>query len=131
MTLAQVRDAMAEMVGWRRWEDYTDFGQKTGWAIDHRQFIDPSHPIPASLDWLVLAWPEGWSWYRGWSPNCWTAQLNGRPVISGLHVSDANDVSLGLFTLLLKVAEWLRDNDPPAYEAWKIKAHKVLEEMRW
>lgn len=130
MTLAQVRDAMAEMVGWSRTLDNIWYRNEEGPASTNavRAGLLPNmgHPIPASLDWLVRAWPEGWSWYRGWSPNCWTAQLDGRSVISGLHVSDANDVSLGLYTLLLKVVEWLRENDKPAFEAWVKKVMEMI-----
>lgn len=127
MTLDDTRNAMAEMMGAvkTRVENNTGFGC----PVYYCYFLDGrSIEVPASLDWLVRAWPEGWQWFRGFQVVRglgYSAHRNNAPSIVDWQ-SDTGDELLDRFTLLYKVAEWLRDNDRPAFDKLMEKWRKLV-----
>ena len=118
--LTEVRDQIAEMLGWSITDAPTlqhnppavvwRKGDKLSWV----------HPIPDSLDFVSRVWPDGWEWWR--SEGRWTS---GRMYVSlVLRIIDTGDELTDRMTLLLKVLHWLRDNDRPAFDAACEKIRK-------
>ena len=119
------RDEIAEMCGWKRWNeegDGIDHDDAQGWYRRSKTLVDPDHPIPACLNFVSRVWPEGLSWWR--SDGRWSG---GRKYVSlVLRIIDSGDELADRMTLLLKVLKWLRDNERPAFDAACEKIRKEI-----
>lgn len=131
--LTQARDRIAELCGWYRWEDVNEFGQQTGWIRDGRQLIDPSHPIPACLNFVSRVWPEWWRWRRDYE-HPWDDQHLTRffwvvwqDTAWSVCIDDTGDELADRMTLLADVLAWLQSNDPSAFAA---AIEKIRKEIR-
>lgn len=116
MTLDQIRDRIAEMAGCKRTIWF--WGMSTNRSLTLRS----SHPIPPSLDWLVRVWPEGWEWTQYWGD--WKAYVAFGQT---LDVDGTNDELTDRMSLLLKVLDWLKSNDLPAFTD---AIEKIRKEVR-
>jgi len=133
MTLDDTRNAMAEMAGWSCTSDNiwyrNEKGPESTKSVRAGLLPNMGHPIPASLDWLVKAWPDDFGWAA--SPlqwRTWRGDTLGPDVERTGAYDQPNRYNelLDRFTLLYKVAEWLRDNDRPAFDALMEKWRKLV-----
>ena len=123
MTPTDPRDRIAEMVG------YTPVA--TIWLSDSGSRL--FHPIPSTLDFAAAAWNclEGWEWKKKfkWDQQrertivVWAASDGGR---GHEHVPDTHNELTDRLTLLIKVLDWLKANDEPAFNTSIEKIRKVI-----
>lgn len=136
------RDEIAEMCGWKRWNeegDGIDHDDASGWYRRSKTLVDPEHPIPASLDFVSRVWPEGVTWRREWEYYeetddgedytghfKWyaTTRIGTDEKRNIVGLGDSGDELTDRMTLLLKVLVWLRDNDRLAFDAACEKIRK-------
>lgn len=75
-TLAECRDFLAECKGWMAYTPCFDDPLAHGW-LKYPNLHEPDHPIPATLDAIAGALPDGWVWEcigqkeaGGWFASC-------------------------------------------------------------
>ena len=132
------RDRIAEMVvGWKppinRGSRLVQEDNKRPTAVYFETFQDgPQHgpnPIPASLDFVSAAWPDGVNWWKNSDNRDWMATSKRlRECIA--FTTDTGSALADFTELLARTLEWLRDNDPPAFAAACEKVRKAMEEHR-
>ena len=138
--LQAARDEIAEMCGYRFIVD-REMGP-VGWELHGGAFVG-DHPIPASLDFVSLVWPDGWgyevvrssSWNTesgdvdnrvGHESHAFRFHSDGDWEIAAITIcidSSEVDCRMRCFAGLIK---WLRDNDRPAFDAACEKIRKEI-----
>ena len=97
-TLDELRDALAEMDGWK-WRPY---GGRKDLRLWYKNDGDESvrDPHPPTLDGADAAMPEGWWWSRlSWASKVWTAGRGDEP--ASVEVPDTGDKIADLYALAL------------------------------
>jgi len=125
------RDRIAEMVGITT--HTLDDGLNPPmpyWKLPSEDMTS-THPIPPTLDFAAAAWNclEGWEWFRTHTLN-WYA-FGSLPSSDpydfiGIDVDSTRNERTDRLTLLIKVLDWLKANDEPAYTTAIEKIRKVI-----